>query len=111
MLPDFSLDKATAELMRQIVAAGEIEHLARERIWRELQTGFGEPAPRRMIEALSEAGALARILPEVEELKGVPQNPATHPEGDCFVHTNLVVGGGGGARGGVGARDGGGDGA
>ena len=91
MLPDFSLDAATAELMRQIVAAGEIEHLARERIWRELQTGFGEPAPRRMIEALSEAGALARILPEVEELKGVPQNPATHPEGDCFVHTNLVV--------------------
>ena len=91
MLPDFSLDSATAELMRQIVAAGEIEHLARERIWRELQTGFGEPAPRRMIEALSEAGALARILPEVEELKGVPQNPATHPEGDCFVHTNLVV--------------------
>ena len=91
MLPDFSLDSATAELMRQIVAAGEIEHLARERIWRELQTGFGEPAPRRMIEALSDAGALARILPEVEELKGVPQNPATHPEGDCFVHTNLVV--------------------
>ena len=91
MLPDFSLDAATAELMRQIVAAGEIEHLARERIWRELQTGFGEPAPRRMIEALSDAGALARILPEVEELKGVPQNPATHPEGDCFVHTNLVV--------------------
>ena len=91
MLPDFSLDAATAELMRQIVAAGEIEHLARERIWRELQTGFGEPAPRRMIEALSEAGALARILPEVDELKGVPQNPATHPEGDCFVHTNLVV--------------------
>ena len=91
MLPDFSLDQATAELMRQIVAAGEIEHLARERIWRELQTGFGEPAPRRMIEALSDAGALARILPEVEELKGVPQNPATHPEGDCFVHTNLVV--------------------
>ena len=32
MLPDFSLDAATAELMRQIVAAGEIEHLARERI-------------------------------------------------------------------------------
>ena len=91
MLPDFSLDAATAELMRQIVAAGEIEHLARERIWRELQTGFGEPAPRRMIEALSDAGALARILPEVEELKGVPQNPATHPEGDCFVHTNLVI--------------------
>ena len=91
MLPDFSLDAATAELMRQIVAAGEIEHLARERIWRELQTGFGEPAPRRMIEALSDAGALARILPEVDELKGVPQNPATHPEGDCFVHTNLVV--------------------
>ena len=91
MLPDFSLDAATAELMRQIVAAGEIEHLARERIWRELQTGFGEPAPRRMIETLSDAGALARILPEVDELKGVPQNPATHPEGDCFVHTNLVV--------------------
>ena len=91
MLPDFSLDAATAKLMRQIVAAGEIEHLARERIWRELQTGFGEPAPRRMIETLSDAGALARILPEVEELKGVPQNPATHPEGDCFVHTNLVV--------------------
>ncbi len=30
-------------------------------------------------------------LPELLALKGIPQNPAHHPEGDAFTHTGLVI--------------------
>lgn len=40
---------------------------------------------------LRECGALARILPEVDALFGVPQPPHYHPEIDCGIHTLLVL--------------------
>ena len=87
----FEIAPETLELMREMVRNGEVDHLVPERVWQELARGLMEPRPALMIEALRACGALARILPEVEALFGVPQPPAHHPEVDTGLHILLVL--------------------
>ena len=88
---DFSIAPVTLQLMRDMVANGEIDHLVPERVWQELARGLMEVQPSRMFETLRVCGALARILPEVDRLFGVPQPPQHHPEIDTGIHVMLVV--------------------
>jgi len=88
---DFSVADETHALMREMVANGEVDALVPERVWQELSRGLMEARPSRMFEVLRACGALARILPEVDRLFGVPQNPKSHPEIDTGVHVMLVV--------------------
>jgi tRNA nucleotidyltransferase (CCA-adding enzyme) len=90
--PDFSVAPETMALMRGMVAAGEVDALVAERVWQELARGLMERAPARMLEVLREAGALARLMPEVDALFGVPQPPGHHPEVDTGVHVMMVLG-------------------
>jgi tRNA nucleotidyltransferase (CCA-adding enzyme) len=73
---DFSVADETMTLMRAMVAAGEVDALVAERVWQELARGLMEARPSRMVELLRGCGALARLLPEVERLWGVPQSAA-----------------------------------
>jgi tRNA nucleotidyltransferase (CCA-adding enzyme) len=50
-----------------------------------------EAQPQRFFEVLRECGALARLLPEVDRLWGVPQPAEHHPEVDCGVHLMMVL--------------------
>ena len=88
---DFSIAPETAQLMREMVAAGEVDHLVAERVWQELAKGMMEAKPSRMFEVLRECGALARLLPEVAALYGVPQRPDYHPEVDTGIHTMMTL--------------------
>ncbi|HEU4708963.1 MAG TPA: multifunctional CCA addition/repair protein [Methylophilaceae bacterium] len=88
---DFSIAPETMRLMRQMVDEGEVDALVAERVWQELAKGLMEAKPSRMFEALRECGALARILPEVDRLWGVPQPPQHHPEVDTGVHVMMVL--------------------
>ena len=88
---DFSVAPETMQLMRQMVTDGEADHLVPERVWQELARGLMEATPSRMFELLRECGALARILPEVDRLWGVPQRAEYHPEVDTGVHLMLVL--------------------
>ena len=88
---DFTVAPETIELMRGMVANGEVDHLVAERVWQELAKGLMEDKPSRMIEVLRECGALARLLPEVDKLFGVPQRADYHPEVDTGIHTLMVV--------------------
>ena len=88
---DFSLAPETLELMRGMVAAGEVDHLVAERVWQELAKGLMEALPSRMFAVLRECGALARLLPEIDALFGVPQRADYHPEIDTGVHTLMAV--------------------
>ena len=88
---DFSLAPETLDLMRQMVASGEVDHLVAERVWQELAKGLMEAAPSRMIEVLRECGALARLLPELDGLFGVPQRADFHPEIDTGVHVLMAL--------------------
>ena len=88
---DFRIADETAALMRQMVLAGEIDALVSERVWQELARGLMEAQPSRMFTVLRDCGALARLLPEVDRLWGVPQPPAHHPEVDTGVHLMMVL--------------------
>ncbi len=89
--PDFTVAPETAALMREMVASGEVDHLVPERVWQELATGLLENTPSRMFEVLRDCGALARLLPEVNRLWGVPQRADYHPEVDTGVHLMMVL--------------------
>ncbi len=87
----FEIAPETLELMRAMVSGGEVDHLVPERAWQELSGGLMERRPSLMIKALRDCGALARILPEVDALFGVPQPPQHHPEVDTGLHILLVI--------------------
>ena len=89
--PDFTLAPETLQLMREMVLAGEADHLVPERVWQELARGLMEPTPSRMFGLLRECGALERLLPEVDRLWGVPQRADYHPEVDTGVHLMMVL--------------------
>ena len=91
-LPDFEVAPETLALMRSMVDGGEVDALVPERVWRELARGLMEAHPDRMFDVLRACGALARVLPEVDRLWGVPQPAAHHPEVDTGVHLMLVLG-------------------
>ena len=88
---EFTVAPETLVLMRQMVAAGEVDALVPERVWQELSKGLMEAKPSRMFNVLRECGALARILPEVDRLWGVPQPAQHHPEIDTGVHVMMVI--------------------
>jgi tRNA nucleotidyltransferase (CCA-adding enzyme) len=88
---DFGVAAETQALLRRMVEAGEVDALVPERVWQELARGLMEARPSRMFELLRECGALARLLPEVDRLWGVPQPPEHHPEVDTGVHLMLVL--------------------
>ncbi len=88
---DFTVAPATQSLMQSMVACGEVDALVPERVWQELSRGLMEARPSRMFAVLRDCGALARILPELDALAGVPQPARHHPEIDTFVHVMMVV--------------------
>ena len=89
--PDFTVAPETQALLREMVANGEVDALVPERVWQELSRGLMTPRPSRMFEVLRDCGALARLMPEVDRLWGVPQPPEHHPEIDTGVHLLLVL--------------------
>jgi tRNA nucleotidyltransferase (CCA-adding enzyme) len=89
--PDFTVAPETQSLMVGMVEHGEVDHLVPERVWQELSRGLMEQRPSRMFEVLRACGALARLLPEVERLWGVPQRAEHHPEVDTGVHLMMVL--------------------
>jgi len=63
---DFSIAPETMQLMREMVANGEVDALVSERVWQEFARGLMESRPTRMLQVLRECGALARVMPEIE---------------------------------------------
>lgn len=87
----FHIAPETLSLMNEMVHSGEVEALVPERVWQEIARGLMEQHPSRMFYALRECSALARILPEVDVLFGVPQPAHAHPEIDTGVHIMMAI--------------------
>lgn len=87
----FKVAPETIALMQEMVANGEVDHLVPERVWQEMARALMHDQPSTFFYTLRECGALARILPEVEALFGVPQRADYHPEIDSGVHTLMCV--------------------
>lgn len=87
----FRVAPETLALMSEMVHSGEVEALVPERVWQEFARGLMTDKPSRMFLVLRECGALARILPEVDGLFGVPQSP--DPSKDVAAHVMRVIDG------------------
>jgi len=82
---DLSLAPETAALCRSMT--GAFAELPVERIWAEWDKWATQSIkPSRGLAVLEQTGWLAHF-PELAALRGTPQDPAWHPEGDVFVHT------------------------
>ncbi len=86
---NFAVEEKTWVAVKQL--APVISQVSPERIRDELIKIFTRPGAARGLDLLSESGLLREILPEIEAMKGVEQQPDYHPEGDVFVHTRLLL--------------------
>jgi tRNA nucleotidyltransferase (CCA-adding enzyme) len=87
----FRLAEETLELMRDMVAAGEVDALIPERIWKETLSALSATRPDIFFRVLRATGALRVIYPELDALFGVPQPERWHPEIDTGEHTLMVL--------------------
>jgi tRNA nucleotidyltransferase (CCA-adding enzyme) len=87
----FTVHPGTMALMRQMVAAGEVDALVPERVWQEMERALGEATPEVFFRVLRDCGALAVLLPELDRLFGVPQPERWHPEVDTGEHVLLCL--------------------
>jgi len=62
-----------------------------ERIREELTKLLTEGAAKAGFELLEKSWLLSIVLPEIAAMKGVPQPPQYHPEGDVWTHTLLMI--------------------
>lgn len=86
---DFEIESRTWEALRSL--APQIHQVSPERIRDELVKIFTRPGAARGYELLSASGLMKEILPEIDAMKGVEQQPDYHPEGDVFIHTRMLL--------------------
>ncbi len=77
--------------MRQMVENGEADALVAERVWKETERALMLEKPSVFFQTLHACGALARVMPELAALSGVPQRADYHPEVDSLIHTLMCV--------------------
>ena len=87
----FRIAPQTRDLMRQMVADGEVDALVPDRVWKETETALAGTNPRLYFEALRACRALKVVFPEVDTLFGIPQPAKWHPEIDTGLHTMMVI--------------------
>jgi len=87
----FQLAEETLQLMSEMVAAGEVDALIPERVWKETLGALSESRPDIFFRVLRNTGALQVIYPELDALFGVPQPERWHPEIDTGEHTLMVL--------------------
>ncbi|HEY1793907.1 MAG TPA: polynucleotide adenylyltransferase [Opitutaceae bacterium] len=86
---DLTLAPETAALCRSIL--GTYPELPAERVWGEWDKWASlSVRPSRGLAVLEETGWIAHF-PEAAALRGTPQEPDWHPEGDVMTHTALCL--------------------
>lgn len=81
----FRIEERTAAAIQ--ACAPCVASVSWERIRDELLRVLASPRSAQGVQLLEELGLLAPLLPEVAALRGVPQLPEYHPEGDVLAHT------------------------
>jgi tRNA nucleotidyltransferase (CCA-adding enzyme) len=83
----FEVEEKTIELCRSI----DLTDLPAERVWGELEKILLAAArPSVGLQWLDRLNVTPQLFPELDALKGVPQEKDWHPEGSVDVHTRLV---------------------
>ena len=84
----FTIEPLTEDLCRRI----DLSDLPAERIWGEIEKLLlraGQPSIG--LHWADRLGVIRRLFPELEALKGCPQEPEWHPEGDVWTHTLMAI--------------------
>jgi len=85
---NFDIEANTVTLCQSI----DLSDLPAERIWGEIEKLLLQSdRPSVGLKWLRDLGVVAQLFPEIASLIDVQQDPVWHPEGDVFVHTQLVV--------------------
>ena len=87
----FTIADETVQLMRRMVADGEVDALVPDRVWKETELALAGSNIRVFFEVLRECGALRVLFPEVDVLFGIPQPERWHPEVDTGLHVMMVL--------------------
>lgn len=88
---DFHIAQPTLDLMKAISKQGELNTLTPERVWLETEKALKENSPWRYFETLHDTHALTALFPELDQLFGVPQPAAHHPEIDTGIHVMMTL--------------------
>ena len=95
------LEMAPDEELVALCRALDLGELSGERVFDELAKLLLRAAkPSIGFRFLEDSGQL-RFFPELDALRGVPQDPEWHPEGDVWVHTLMVLDAAASLRGGA----------
>jgi len=85
------LEMAPDEELLALCRALDLSELSGERVFDEIAKLLLRAArPSIGMRFLEDTGQL-RFFPELDALRGVPQDPEWHPEGDVWVHTLMVL--------------------
>ena len=85
---EFDIEQETVALCTTI----DLTDLPSERIWGEIEKLLLRSSrPSIGLYWLRELEVVAQLFPEIKALIDVPQDPLWHPEGDVFIHTQLVI--------------------
>lgn len=87
----FTIATETCDLMRTMVASGELATLAAERVWKETEKALASQSPQVYFQVLRDCGALKALFPEIDALFGVPAPEKWHPEIDTGIHTLMTL--------------------
>lgn len=88
---DFSIADSTKRLCRYMVEKGMLNALSSERVWKEIEKALYTTNFYKFIEVLDDLDALQILLPEVYNLKEIPENITYHPEGNSYKHVILTL--------------------
>ena len=85
------LEMAPDDELIALCGALDLGELSGERVFEEFRKLLLRAAkPSLGFKVLEDTGLL-RFFPELDALRGVPQDPEWHPEGDVWVHTLMVL--------------------
>lgn len=85
---EFDVAPKTIEICKTI----DVTDLPKERIWGEFEKLLlNAQKPSIGLRWLYELGVFRQLLPELQSLVGVRQEPEWHPEGDVDIHTMMVA--------------------
>lgn len=85
---NYTIEKETVRICRDI----SLSDLPAERIWAEVEKWLLlSLKPSIGFQAAFELGIAEKLWPELYALKGCPQDPEWHPEGDVDIHTSMVI--------------------
>lgn len=88
---NFDVAPETMELAGKMVASGMLNHLTKERIWKEIEAALQTRHFAKFVVTMKECGALKVILPELLKLWNTPEILKYHPEGNSGEHTILAL--------------------